>query len=120
MAKTQREAEIAAVRAMAELEMFPPEIKMNPTSEDFAPKVFRYGMNGGAVQQRVKKSVKYPEDWGFAMNGSVSVTKKGRLWATWLCGEDGHPPHRVLGRREAAPERKYHQPNLPRGIQGRD
>ena len=96
MAKTQREAEIAAVRAMAELEMYPPEIKMNPTFEDFAPRVFRYGMNGGAVQQRVKKTVKYPEDWGFAMNGSVSVTKKGRLWATWLGGEDG-PEGFVIG-----------------------
>ena len=96
MAKTQREAEIAAVRAMAELEMYPPAIKMNPTPADFAPKVFRYGMNGGAVQQRVKKSVKYPEDWGFAMNGSVSVTKKGRLWATWLGGEDG-PEGFVIG-----------------------
>jgi len=30
------------------------------------------------------------------MNGSVSVTKKGRLWATWLGGEDG-PEGFVIG-----------------------
>ena len=95
-AKTQREAEIAAVRALAELEMYPPPIKANPKPEDFAPRVFRYGMNGGAVQMRFKKSVKYPDDWGFAMNGSVSVTRKGRLWATWLGGEDG-PEGFVIG-----------------------
>ena len=95
-AKTQREAEIAAVRALAELEMYPPPIKSNPKPEDFAPRVFRYGMNGGAVQMHFKKSVKYPDDWGFAMNGSVSVTRKGRLWATWLGGEDG-PEGFVIG-----------------------
>ena len=96
VAESQREAEIAAVRAMAELEMHPPEIKMNPTFEDFAPRVFRYRMNGGAVQMHFKKSVKYPEDWGFAMNAGVSVTRNGRLWATWFGGEDG-PEAFVIG-----------------------
>ncbi len=97
-AKSQREAEIAAVRAMAELEMYPPEINVNPRPEDFAPKVFRYGLNGGAVQLHFKKSVKYPADWGFSMNAGVSVTKKGRLWSTWVGGEDG-PEAFLIGAR---------------------
>jgi len=91
-----RKAEIAAVRAMAELEMYPPEIVVDPPPERCGPKVFRYGLNGGAVQLHFKKSVKYPDDWGFAMNAGISVTKKGRLWATWFGGEDG-PEAFVLG-----------------------
>lgn len=97
-AKSQREAEIAAVRAMAELEMYPPEINLDPKPEDYAPRVWRYGLNGGVVQMKLKSGVKYPDDWGFAMNAGVSITRKGRLWATWFLGEDG-PEAFVAGAR---------------------